>query len=101
MTQQHIVAISFVLFFCSHGTPAQSQEMQNAPPPKPSQEAPAYPSEPAQPTTPPSEPSQQSTPSSQPSQPSPGASSQPVEVYTFGEQPVSTATERTIRQRDF
>src|SRR5215831_7255247 len=90
MTQQHIVAISFVLFFCGHGTPAQSQEMKNAPS-RPSQEAPLYSSEPAQPITPPSEPSQSS----------PGASSKPVEVYTFGEQPVSTATERTIRQRDF
>ena len=100
MTKQHIVAISFVLFFCGHETPAQSQEVKNAPS-KPSQEAPVYSSEPAQPITPPSEPSSQIPPSSEPSQSSPGASSKPVEVYTFGEQPVSTATERTIRQRDF
>ena len=28
-------------------------------------------------------------------------SSQPVEVYVWGEQPVSTATEKTVRQKDF
>src|SRR5437773_12174074 len=28
-------------------------------------------------------------------------SSQPVEVYVWGEQPVSTATEQTVRQKDF
>src|SRR5262245_47819066 len=96
MTQQHIVAISFVLFFCGHGTPAQSQEMN-----KPSQEAPLYSSEPAQPITPPSVPSSQTPPYSAPSQTPPAPASKPVEVYTIGEQPVSTATERTIRQRDF
>src|SRR5262245_48947017 len=100
MTQQHIVAISFVLFFCSHGTPAQSQEMKNVLS-KLSEEAPVYSSELAQSITSPSEPSSQIPPSSEPSQSSPGVSSKPVEVYIFGEQLVSTATERTIRQRDF
>src|SRR5262249_44176482 len=100
MTQQHIVAISFVLFFCSHGTPAQSQEMKNAPS-KPSQEAPLYSSEPAQPITPPTEPSSQIPPSSQPSQSSPWSSSKPVEVHTCGEKRACTATERTLRQRGF
>src|SRR5215467_14200027 len=100
MIRQPIAASIVAILFCFHGEPALSQETER-PPPQPSQETPPSPSEPAQPITPPSEPSSQIPPSSEPSQSSPGASSKPVEVYTFGEQPVSTATERTIRQRDF
>jgi outer membrane receptor protein involved in Fe transport len=99
MTQQRIAAIILAILFCFHAGPALSQETES-PPSQPSQQTPS-PSEPAPQTTPPSEPSQQSTPSSQPSQASPAASSKPVEVYIFGEQPVSTATEKNVRQRDF
>src|SRR6516164_6219343 len=34
-------------------------------------------------------------------QQNPSSSTQPVEVYVFGEQPVSTATETSVRQKDF
>jgi outer membrane receptor protein involved in Fe transport len=54
---------------------------------------------PQEPQASPSEPSQ-TTPSS-PSQAPQTTPSQPVEVYVFGQQPVSTATERDVRQRDF
>jgi len=40
-------------------------------------------------------------PSSREAQPSQSAASQPVEVYVWGEQPVSTATEKDVRQKDF
>ena len=100
MTHQRGAAIILAILFCLDAGRAPSQETES-PPPQPSQETPPSPSEPAPQTTPPSEPSKQSTPSSQPSQASPGASSKPVEVYTFGEQPVSTATEKNVRQRDF
>ncbi len=35
------------------------------------------------------------------SQEAPAPSSEPVEVYVWGQQPTSTATEQTVRQRDF
>jgi outer membrane receptor protein involved in Fe transport len=87
MPQQRIAAIILAILFCLDAGPAPSQETESHPP-QPSQE------------TPPSEPAQQTTPS-QPSQTTPAASSKPVEVYIFGEQPVSTATEKNVRQRDF
>jgi len=44
---------------------------------------------------------QDSPSSSQSTQANPSTPSQPVEVYVWGEQPVSTATEKDVRQRDF
>jgi hypothetical protein len=41
----------------------------------------------------------QNTPPSSAQNPTQSASA-PVEVYVFGEQPVSTATEQTVRQKD-
>ena len=98
MTQQRIAAIILAILFCFQGGSAPSQEK---PPLQPSQETPPSPTESAQQSTSPSEPVQQATPPAQPSQNPPAASSNPIEVYTFGEQPVSTATEKTVRQRDF
>ncbi len=42
----------------------------------------------------------QASPSQAPQSPQP-SSSQPTEIYVWGEQPVSTATERNVRQKDF
>ena len=98
MTQQRIAAIILAILFCFDAGRAPSQETES-PPPQPPQESPPSPSEPAKPTTPPSEPAQQAP--SADLRKAPRRLSKPVEVYTFGEQPVSTATEKNVRQRDF
>ncbi len=73
------------ILICLQTEPLPSQE----PPPQTPQDVPSSATAPTQQSSP-SEPA----PSSQ-------SASSPVEVYTFGEQPVSTATEQSVRQKDF